>query len=416
MRTFIQNLISGQMQPANTRNRKNRQVRLGAEVMEDRKLFAIGAELTAPVNMANHEFESANASSWNGTHAVVWTVKNAVTGERDIMGRVFNSAGVAVTGDFVVNNQVGQDDSDPTVAMDSSGNMWVAWERNNAGTRDILGAKFNNAGVNLLGAPNSAIKIATTTKDEFDPSIACNRAGDFVVSYTMDMGAGNTDVYQGRFTAAGAPIATVPVANSARPEGFSAASRNMVGDYVIAWQYDGILTTGAPNQDIRTQKFNNAGAAVTPVLNVANSASMLETAPTVSIDQSGNSIFAWESGPNMANRDVIARRMSPAGALAPTFAISNVAAANETRPSIALAPTSGQFAVVYEYTAGGVTSAMDKEFNAANANMLTVNMGASRNMPVVSVGPNQQYIVTYTNLVGNAADPGLGVRRRHGQL
>ena len=39
----------------------------------------------APYRSINHEFESANASSWNGTHAVVWTVKNAATGERVVV-------------------------------------------------------------------------------------------------------------------------------------------------------------------------------------------------------------------------------------------------------------------------------------------------------------------------------------------
>lgn len=415
MLTFIKQVLGNSSQ-SQTRSRKNRAVRLGAEVMEDRKLFAIGAELVVPLNTANHEYESANASSWNGTHAVVWTVRNATTGERDIMGRVFNTGGAPLTPDFVVNNQVGQDDSNPTVAMDTNGNMWVAWDRTTAGSRDVLATRISNAGVNLLGAPNTFIPIASSLRKEFDPSIGCNRAGDFTVSYTVDMGAGNTDIYQARFTAAGAPLGTVAVANTAQPERASSLSRNIVGDYVIAWQTDGMLVTGAPNSDILAQKFNNAGAVVTPVRPVATTAALMETMPSASIDQGGNCIFAWESGPSTVSRDVLARRMTPAGALQPTFVISNVAAAEETRPSVALAPTSGQFAVVYESTAGGVTSSYVKEFNAANANVLTLNMGADRNTPVVSVGPNQQYIVTYTNLIGSASDLGLGVRRRHGQL
>jgi hypothetical protein len=413
MLTFIKQVLGNSSQ-SQTRSRKNRAVRLGAEVMEDRKLFAIGAELVVPLNTANHEFESANASSLNGTHAVVWTVRNATTGERDIMGRVFNTGGAPLTPDFVVNNQVGRDDSNPTVAMDSNGNMWVAWDRTTAGSRDVLATRISNAGINLLGAPNTFIPIASSMREEYDPSIGCNRAGDFTVSYTV--GTGNTDINQARFTAAGVPLGTVAVANTAQPERASSLSRNPIGDYVIAWQTDGKLATGAPNSDILARKFNNAGAVVTPVTPVASAAGLMETMPSASIDQGGNCIFAWESGPSTVSRDVLARRMTPAGALQPTFVISNVAAAKETRPSIALTPTSGQFAVVYESTAGGVTSSFVKEFNAANANVLTLNMGANRNTPVVSVGPNQQYIVTYTNLIGSASDLGLGVRRRHGQL
>lgn len=413
MLTFIKQVLGNSSQ-SQTRSRKNRAVRLGAEVMEDRKLFAIGAELVVPLNTANHEYESANASSLNGTHAVVWTVRNATTGERDIMGRVFNTGGAPLTPDFVINNQVGQDDSNPTVAMDSNGNMWVAWDRTTAGSRDVLATRISNAGVNLLGAPNTFIPIASSMREEYDPSIGCNRAGDFTVSYTV--GTGNTDINQARFTAAGVPLGTVAVANTAQPERASSLSRNLIGDYVIAWQTDGKLATGAPNSDILARKFNNAGAVVTPVTPVASAAGLMETMPSASIDQGGNCIFAWESGPSTVSRDVLARRMTPAGALQPTFVISNVAAVNETRPSIALTPTSGQFAVVYESTAGGVTSSFVKEFNSANANVLTLNMGANRNTPVVSVGPNQQYIVTYTNLIGSASDLGLGVRRRHGQL
>ena len=415
MLTFIKQVLGNSSQSQN-RSRKNRAVRLGAEVMEDRKLFAIGAELIVPLNSASHEYESANASSLNGTHAVVWTVRNATTGERDIMGRVFNTGGAPLTPDFVVNNQVGQDDSNPTVAMDSNGRMWVAWDRTTASSRDVLATRISNAGINLLGAPNTFIPIASSARREYDPSIGCHRAGDFTVSYTVDRGAGNTDINQARFTAPGAPLRSVAVANTVLPERASSLSRNLIGDYVIAWQTDGRLANGAPNSNILARKFNNAGAVVTPVTSVASAVGLMETMPSASIDQGGNCIFAWESGLSTVSRDVLARRMNVAGTLQPTFVISNVAAAEETRPSIALTPKSGQFAVVYESTAGGVTSSYVKEFNSANANVLTLNMGANRYTPVVSVGPNQQYIVTYTNLIGSAAGIFQGVRRRHGQL
>jgi len=414
MRTFIERMFDSKT-VRNSRKRSDRSVFLNPEVMEDRRLFAIGAEMIAPMNTAQHEYESANASSFNGTHAVVWTVKNATTGEKDIMGRIFNSAGAPLTPDFVVNNQVGRDDSDPTVAMDSNGNLWVAWERNNGGTRDILATKIDQTGANLLGPMNTFITVAGSARDEFDPSIGCNRFGDFVVSYTVAVGGGNTDVYQARFNAAGASLGTMAVATTARPEGFSSLSRNMLGDYVIAWQFDGVATTGAPNSDVQARKYNNAGAAVTGLLAIAISSAMMETAPTASIDQTGASIFAWESGPSGGSRDIRARRMSAANVLAANFTIT-AAAANETRPWIALTPSSGQFAIVYESTAGGVTSSFVKEFSAANVNVLTLNMGPNRNMPVVSVGPNHQYIVTYTNLVGIVGDPNLGVRRRHGVI
>ncbi len=414
MRTFIERMFDSKT-VRNSRKRADRSVFLNPEVMEDRRLFAIGAEMIAPVNTAQHEYESANASSFNGTHAVVWTVKNATTGEKDIMGRIFNSAGAPLTPDFVVNNQVGRDDSDPTVAMDSNGNLWVAWERNNGGSRDILATKIDQTGANLLGPMNTFITVAGSARDEFDPSIGCNRFGDFVVSYTVAVGVGNTDVYQARFNAAGAALGTMAVAMTARPEGFSSLSRNMLGDYVIAWQFDGVATSGAPNSDVQARKYNNAGAAVTGLLAIANSPALMETAPTASIDQAGASIFAWESGPSGGTRDIRARRMSAANVLAANFAIT-ATAANETRPWIALTPSSGQFAIVYESTAGGVTSSFVKEYSAANVNVLTLNMGANRNMPVVSVGPNHQYIVTYTNLIGVPGDPNLGVRRRHGVI
>lgn len=415
MRTFMKTMFGSTGGHTKTSNRRKRAAILNPELMEDRRLFAIGAEAIAPFNTAQHEYESANASSFNGTHAVVWTVKNTISGEKDIMGRIFNSAGAPLTPDFVVNNQVGQDDSDPTVAMDSNGNLWVAWERNYGATRDILATKISAAGANMLGPMNTVVKVATSMNDEYDPSIGCNRMGDFAVSYTVNVGGTNTDVYQARFDLSGSPLGTVAVATTARPEGFSSLSRNMLGDYVIAWQFDGVLTTGAPNPDVLARKFNNGGAPTSAVMPVATSTSRLETAPTASIDQNGGTIFAWESRTTASTRDIHARRMSPANVLMPNFTIS-AAAADESKPWIALTPTSGQFGVVYESTSGGIMSSFVKEFNAVNANVLTLNMGPSRNMPVISVGPNQQYIVSYTNLIGVAADPNLGVRRRHGVI
>ena len=88
----------------------------------------------------------------SGDFVVVWKLDNTtVTGAYtyEIQARVFNSSGVAQTGDITVSHNDGKLRSQPSVTMDSSGNFVVAWadqENRTPGNNDIYAKKFSLSG------------------------------------------------------------------------------------------------------------------------------------------------------------------------------------------------------------------------------------------------------------------------------
>src|SRR5262249_21011428 len=96
--------------------------------------------------------------------------------------------------------------SHPDVAMDSVGNFAVVWTAQ-AGTdlssRDVKGARYAADGTKL----GSFSVVTTAGKAEYDPSIAMDANGNFVVSYTTPKTSdpADTDIVANLYYANGAP-------------------------------------------------------------------------------------------------------------------------------------------------------------------------------------------------------------------
>src|SRR3954447_17600241 len=107
------------------RDRRRTRNRPRLEALEGRQLMSLGAEFTATVNTTtrNAQFESANASSSNGSSVVVWTDTFSST-DHDIRAQRYNSAGQK-TGPEIVVSSSGFDERTPAVAMDAHGDFVV---------------------------------------------------------------------------------------------------------------------------------------------------------------------------------------------------------------------------------------------------------------------------------------------------
>ena len=160
-------------------------------------------------------------------------------------------------GDIIVNNLPFRD-SQPSVAMDTVGEFVVTWTRRlPSGDLNVQAARFSNTGVNL-GGFNSSITVAGSGVREYDSSVAVNRIGDFVVSYTVDTAAANQDIFARRFTDAGVFLGTIPVATSVLArETRSSAARILDGRFAIAYQVDPLVLG---NSNVVLRRYSPVGA------------------------------------------------------------------------------------------------------------------------------------------------------------
>src|SRR5262249_17516001 len=126
-----------------------------------------------------------------------------------------------------------------------------------------------------------------------------------------------------------------------------------------------------------------------------------EQAPDVAMDNGGNAVVVYQKfiGNDF---DIKARRINTAGVLGPEFNIRSTGL-DETLPSVALAPSGGQFALAYQ-SGNTLPTSFEIAQIASSNNRLSVSARVGGIAPVVSVDGFNRELVTYTNVVGSNMD------------
>src|SRR5262249_52918373 len=152
----------------------------------------------------------------------------------------YNAAGVAQGPETQANNTTPLSQSNPTVAMDSTGNFVIAWQSVEAST-EIRFRRFNASGVALAG---DAV-ANTSSGSQLDPSISMDSTGQFVLAWDGE-GPGDTQgIFFRRYNASGvAQDASDVRANSTTGATAPTAGINSRGDFAIAWTNNDASGTG----------------------------------------------------------------------------------------------------------------------------------------------------------------------------
>jgi len=114
---------------------------------------------------------------------IVWQAEGqdgTGAGASGIVGRAFDGAGNALSGEMAINVPATGAHAHPRIASDPSGNFVVAWEGLTAGGSVALARRFNAAGTALSG---QLMVDPSPTGPEHDPVVAANALGEFVVAW-----------------------------------------------------------------------------------------------------------------------------------------------------------------------------------------------------------------------------------------
>ncbi len=376
--------------------RRNNKKRPALETLEGKQLLSLGLGPEFPVNPPTQGIQqgAVNATSTNGSSVVVWT--NYTGGHADILAQRYNSLGNKVGSEILVAYKPGGDDFDPAVAMDAFGDFVVSWTQDHSsGGTDVLAQKFNASGVPV----NGVVPVGTGTFAETQARVGMDAWGDFVVAYTRNTNNNNPDVFAKRYNASSQLLGVITVAGSSHAETSPTIAMTPDGRFDIAYQYQYSST----DIDLYAARYTANGTLIqqTPVA----TSTALEEAPSIAMDYNGNAVIAYEKF-NGNNWDIKARRLSNTGSLSGELSIASTWA-NETAPSVAMAPTGGTFVVGYNSNYNVFVS----EVNAANTVTSTLNAGSSRFGASVSTGPQSQILLTYTVSTGNFSN--IGGRRGH---
>src|SRR4051794_18134776 len=292
------NHVSGRPSKPSSRAHDRRR-RPAVESLEGRELMSLGAEFIGPVNATarNGQFESDNASSAGGASVVVWT-DTFSSSDRDIRAQRYNSFGTK-TGPEIVVSSSPLDEGSPAVAMDGQGRFVVTWvERLASGDTNVVARQYDPAG-NTTG---NQIPVGAGTFRESDPDVAMDLSGNFVVSYTRDTNNNNPDVFAKRYNSSGQLLNVLDVAVSSRAENHSSVAMAPDGRISVAWE----SAFSSADHDIKLSRYTAPGGFID--LTGVASGSLNDVSPSVSMDNSGNGVVAWETVGN-----VMARRFNSIG-------------------------------------------------------------------------------------------------------
>jgi hypothetical protein len=334
---------------------------------------------------------------------VVWTDNqrdNQIT--PSIYAQLFDNAGNAVTGEFIVNQTTDLTQTNPSVAMDNAGNFVVTWETdiqvmiNNVLTtlREVRARRFNAA-----GAPLGAEFTVNTT--QFPNATAANAdvaidpdSDEFVIVWRMQV-SGSSEVFGQRFNAAGAKVGNEfqvnvdgPTSQQSNPHVAMDAGSN----FVVSWQ-DARDGTFSPFFRL----FNAAGQPLTGDVkaNILTETTS-QTVVDVGMDATGNFVVSWlDSTGNIA-----ARRFDPMGvARGNEFTVSDSLSGNGN-PAISVSPN-GSFTVIWTASGPAILAQRYSDAGFRIGDNTQVNTTAAVNsQPAIATLDSGQFLVAWLGSTG----------------
>jgi hypothetical protein len=287
-----------------------------------------------------------------------------------------------LVGEFQVNSTFLHDQYDPAVAVAANGRKIVVWP-------SAVDANFNNIDIKAQqydenGDPvGDELTIAGTSDQEYDPSVAMDALGNFIVTWSVNPGnGGNTDVRFAVFSfGSGAPqLAAGDVAHSTTlDEYFSSVAADAAGNFVVAYQTEG--SGGATDRDIYAVRYSAQGTPLGPTITVSAKPRLGEDGPAVTRAPGGKFAVVY----NFADTQIRLRRYSAKGAVLGTETIAKDADSFST-PDVAM-DAKGNCVVVWERDLSGVGGTTQADVYSRWVTK-DGDMGPKRTM---ASGPGDQY-------------------------
>lgn len=255
-----------------------------------------------------------------GNFVIVWHDYRKLS-DPDIYGQRYDNNGIAVAGNFRINDDVGYSwQQNPTIAMDSSGNFIVAWEDDRNNKEDIYAQRYDKNG-NKLGM-NFRVTDDEASGYKNGPKIALCANGNFVITW-QDFRNGNYDIYAQHYHSNGSKLGVDFRVNDDTGTHWQwepAIGSDDSGNFVITWmdKRNGFYS------DIYAQRFSSDGTPQATNFRVsidAGNSDQIE--PAIGVDINGGFVITWEDYRN-GNADIYAQRYnSSGGAMGGNYRINN---------------------------------------------------------------------------------------------
>ena len=246
------------------------------------------------------------------------------------------SAQTPAAPEFIVNSYTTDAQARPSLSMDARGNFVMVW--NSVGQdgdgRAVVGQRFDAAGVRL---GTEFLVNNATVGSQFDPEVAVDRTGDFIVAWT-DV-AGGPEIKGRRFSRGGAAVGAEFRANSytTGTQDQPAVASDAVGNFVVVWQSAGQDGFG---YGVFGHRFDAGGNSLGSEFQVNTYTTGGQRRPEVAFTNDGGFVVVFD-GPDSFAQGIHARRYDATGAPVGAEFSVETALASQFAPAVAALPQGG---------------------------------------------------------------------------
>jgi hypothetical protein len=322
-------------------------------------------------------------------------------------------------GEFQINRFTVNHQYNPAIAVDADGDFIVSWtdaaQESNPG---ISAARFNSSGTVLA----HEFHVNTYTPNlQQGSSIAVESNGDFVIvwhSYTQAGNPNGYSVFGQRFDSSGTRLGvefqvnTYTLGYAYRPR----IASDSDGDFVVVWQENNEVD--GDSYGIFGRRFNSSGVAQAVEFLVNSYTDAVQEAPTIALDADGDFVVAWDSGGGFGqdgdSYGVFAQRFNSSGTrLGTEFRVNSYTFNSQNSPWIA-AEADGDFVVVWaDAERGGIFARRWTSAGAALASEFQVNIYTigNQSLPRVAADDSGDFVVTWESENQDGSYNGVFARR-----
>jgi hypothetical protein len=261
-----------------------------------------------------------------------------------IFAQRYNSQGGLIGTEFQVNTYISGNKMYPAAAIDSDGDFVITWMNYGYQDEDLSGIfarRYNSDGTPL----GTEFQVNTyTTESQYNPDIAMNSAGDFVITWMSNNQDGDGyGIYAQVYDPEGGRQGTEFRVNTftTGQQGYPTAAMDRAGNFVISW-YSDDSTTG-----IYAQKYYSDGSVNGSQFQVNTAVSDTQRQQSIAMNGNSEFVISWISRDQDVG-GIFARKYDSTGlATESQFQVNTFTTGQQEYPSAAIDST-GDFVIIWD--------------------------------------------------------------------
>ncbi len=346
-------------------------------------------------------YNPAIAVDQNLNFVITWLDRRS--GQWDVYAQQFSNTGIPPGNTFKVNNEPGDEEQEqPCVAIDNSGNFVITWSDEKNGDWDIYGQRYAADGTAL--GENFRINDDTGNELQYWPCCNCDKNGNLLVSWIDQRYNEDYEIYAQRYLPDGTPVGGNFKVNSDTEQAFQLRpdiSFDDSGNFIITWE-----DQRSGEWDVYAQRYFSDGSTLGDNFKVNDDApDSYQRNASITSDENGNFVICWQDSRD-DYQDIYAQRFSNnATPIGTNFKVNTDTTNTYQYYSEITGDASGNFMIAWEDHRNGYNGDIFKQFYLNDGNTLGSNKkinddegSENQQYPAIAVDGNENFIVAWVDL------------------